>query len=137
MPCNQGFKNTAHEPCIHIKTLPDGRPVFFLCQVDDFLMSAPTTDIAENEFSVTQKSLVNPLKLLGTITAFNGMDIDQTQDCIKISCQTHLAKTLKGHNWENPNQFTLTSTPLNSNKRHIAKLETTKGPSDVIEQDTP
>ena len=125
------FKNSTHEPCTCGKTLHDNAQIFFLCQVDDFLTSAPTQEIADVEFQHMQRYLKQPLKILGAVTAFNGMDISQTKDCIKISCHTHLKKVLEGHQWEQTQRSGYTNTPLNPDKRCIEKLDTCEVPTDV------
>ena len=50
---------------------------------------------------MVQKGLKEPMKWFGIVTAFNNMDVTQTRNFIKISCQTYISKILKGHGWEN------------------------------------
>ena len=51
-----GYKNTTHEPCLYIKTAKE-QSIFFLRQVDDFLISAPDEGIASTEFDLIQQGL--------------------------------------------------------------------------------
>ena len=56
-----GYKNTTHEPCLYVKQV-DGKPIFFLRQVDDFLLSANSEQIANTEFDLIQAQLREPMK---------------------------------------------------------------------------
>ena len=128
-----GYKNTTHEPCLYIKTI-DGKPIFFLRQVDDFLISTATEQTANEEFDLIQKGLREPMKRFGIVTAFNGTDIHQTKNFIKVSCKTYISKILKGHGWENLQHSATTSTPMRSDSKYIHDIETTKGPVNTEDQ---
>ena len=73
-----GYKNTTHEPCLYTKTVQN-KPIFFLRQVDDFLISADNEEITTNEFNLIQQGLKEPMKRFGIVTAFNGTDVEQSQ----------------------------------------------------------
>ena len=45
--------------------------------------------------------MTNQLHDLGIIKHFNGLDIHQTRDYIKISCKLYIDKILSHHRWEN------------------------------------
>ena len=62
-----GCKNTTHEPCLYTKTVQN-KPIFFLRQVDDFLISAQNEEITNREFDLIQKSLKEPMKRFGRVT---------------------------------------------------------------------
>ena len=128
-----GYKNTTHEPCLYAKMIGD-KPIFFLRQVDDFLISAPSEEISNKEFDAIQKGLREPMKRFGVVTAFNGTDIEQTENFIKVSCKTYISKILKGHGWENIQHSATTSTPMRSDSKYFFDLENIKGPTDVSEQ---
>ena len=51
-----------------------------------------------------------------------------------MSCQTHLKKILVGHKWETEQYKGATATPLNSDEWCIEKLDISKGPLDVQQQ---
>ena len=58
--------------------------------------------IATKLFSLIQKHLKQPLKFLGVLPMFNGLDISQSDKFILVSCSTYITKILEGHNWKRP-----------------------------------
>ena len=132
---NIGFKPTNHEPCLYGWTYND-QPIFLLRQVDDFLLSAPSLDDANKIFGFIQKGLKQDMKYIGIVTMFNGLDIDQTQGFIKLSCHTYLSKILTSKNWiaTSPNDSHSLTIPMKPTADVIKNLETETGPTDVIEQ---
>jgi hypothetical protein len=42
------------------------------------------------------------LKSQGILNSFNGIDIDQRREYVKVSCQSYLARMLKAHGWDKP-----------------------------------
>jgi hypothetical protein len=94
-----GFASTTHEKCIYQKTVA-GQKVLFLRQVDDFAVACSDTAISKEIIRQVGAQLQVPLNDLGTLTKFNGLDILQTRDYIKIYCKSFLDKVLKQHGWE-------------------------------------
>ncbi len=66
-------------------------------QVDDFAVAAPTEQIANRVFNILDDRLTFPMKCIGLISLFNGLDIAQTADFVKILCSTYLDKVLQKH----------------------------------------
>ena len=130
-----GYKNTTHESCLYVKYIED-KPIFFLRQVDDFLISSKHEQIANRQYDLIQKSLKEPMKRFGIVTAFNGTDVSQTKNFIKVSCKTYISKILKGHGWENLQHSATTTTPMRSDSKYILELETSRGPTEVQDQKT-
>ena len=64
--------------------------------MDDFLISSKDEQTAQAEFDLIQKDLKEPMKMFGIVTAFNGTDISQTRNFIKVSCRTYIGKLWKG-----------------------------------------
>ena len=71
-----------------------------LRQVDDFMISAKTQDIAESIRQQIQTHMQNELNDLGIIKRFNGMDVQQTRHFVKLSCETYIDKIISHHNWQ-------------------------------------
>jgi hypothetical protein len=74
----------------------------------------------------------NPLNDLGVIKRFNGIDILQTRDFVKISCETYIDKIVSHHNWQHEvasNQ----PIPMRADSESLRKLELSKGPEDPVE----
>jgi hypothetical protein len=74
----------------------------------------------------------NPLNDLRVIRRFNGIDILQARDFVKISCETYIDKIVSHHGWQNEiasNQ----PVPMGSDSESLRKLELSKGPDDPSE----
>ncbi len=105
-----GFRSTTHERNIYIAHL-DGTPILLLRQVDDFALASPDPAIATTIFDAIGKKLQlpgetsPPFEQLGLMSSFNGVDVHQTRDYIKLSCTSYLRRLLAGHNWETPGEF--------------------------------
>ena len=52
-----------------------------------------------------------PFKNLGLATSYNGIDVKQTQQCIKISCEDYIDCIAGSHRWTKSNPNKLTSRP--------------------------
>jgi hypothetical protein len=96
---NMGFKSTTHEKCIYQKTI-DGEKVLFLRQVDDFAVACCNPAITKEIIRQVGVQLTVPLHDLGVLTKFNGVNILQTRDYIKIHCESFLDKVLTQHGWQ-------------------------------------
>ena len=70
-----GLIPTTHEPCLY-SGLIDGHRILLLRQVDDFAVAATSEKITSRVFDLIDDHLTIPLKRLGLITLFNGLDID-------------------------------------------------------------
>ncbi len=89
--CKLGLTPTTHEPCLYSRII-EGKRIVFMCQVDDFAIAAPdqcTTDILLN---MLDKKLTMPIKRQGLMDMFNGVDVTQTKNYIKINCHTYINK---------------------------------------------
>ena len=94
-----GFTPCHHEPCLYVNNDYKGHKIYFLCQVDDFAVSAPEKNLAEQVISDINSKLTVNIRSLGVITRFNGVDIAQTKNFIKVYNKTYIEKILKGKNW--------------------------------------
>ena len=108
--------------------------IFLLRQVDDFAVSAPTSELATLLLKNIQKHLTQPLKLLGILSMYNGLDIAQTDKYIKLTCKTYLSKILQGHGWHHPTTQSKIRNPMNHDKNYIKTIETSIGSDNVHEQ---
>jgi len=55
-----------------------GERILFLRQVDDFAVASKHQQMAETLLEEINKQLRIPLKTLGIVTCFNGLDVNQT-----------------------------------------------------------
>jgi hypothetical protein len=67
------------------------------------------------------------------IKRFNGLDIQQTRDYIKISCPTYIDKIVEHHGWQNETTANL-PLPMRNDSVYQANLELSYGPDDIKEQ---
>ena len=90
------LKPTHHEPCLYSGTTADTY-VLLLRQVDDFAAGIMTEDIGKILINNIDQHLRIRIKYQGQLTMFNGMDIVQTHDYIKLHCGTYIKKALGNH----------------------------------------
>jgi hypothetical protein len=80
-----------HEPCLYSGNVASKR-VIFKRQVDNFAIAVPDEKTADILLDLIDDQLTIPLKQQGLLDMFNSVDIVQTRDNIKISCQTYIDK---------------------------------------------
>jgi len=69
-----------------------GSYTLFMRQVDDFAIATGTEDTAKQIIADINEHIRLPIKFLGKVTRFNGMDIEQTKEYVKVHCSTYLSK---------------------------------------------
>jgi hypothetical protein len=84
-----GLTPTIHEPCIYLGIIL-GERVLFMRQNDDFAISAPSQCIANHLLNLINDKLSKPMNRQGLVTLYNGLDILQTKDYIKVSCEMYI-----------------------------------------------
>ncbi len=94
-----GFKSTTHERNIYRGEV-NGETIFICRQVDDFAIASDTTVAADYIISEIDKRVSTSNKGIGT--KYNGVDILQTRDYIKLYCESYLDKVLLSHGWTEP-----------------------------------
>ena len=101
------FCSTTHDRCIYRATV-DGVPVLLLHQVDDFALVCPNEALAKRIYERIGKALQRPdeleppFKYLGPMTEFNGVDITQYDNSVKISCANYIDRVMQTHGWSTP-----------------------------------
>jgi KUP system potassium uptake protein len=85
------FSPTTHEPCLYHGFIK-GHKCYFKRQVDDFELAAPNHEIANFFYDEVDDFLTMPIKRQGIVTLFNGIDILQSRQYIKISAETYIEK---------------------------------------------
>jgi len=127
------LKPATHERCLYVRTIP-GTRLLFLRQVDDFAAAAKTEEIAMNLFHKINSCLRINIKILGKVDRFNGMDIHQTRDYIKLTCERYLQKMLKSHEWLDTSTNPDKPTPLPSDNHFMQALENAVTPNTTDEK---
>ena len=90
------LKPAGHEPSLYAG-MYRGEQVLLKKQVDGFELARAKPVIARMVFDKVDAYLTFPLKQMGLVTLFNGIDIDQTRDYIKISVETYLERVCEKH----------------------------------------
>jgi hypothetical protein len=80
-----------HEPCLHSGII-NGKQIIFKPQVDDLVIAAPNERTANILLDMLYKKLTMPIKQQGLLDMFNGIDVIQTKNYIKIDCHTFANK---------------------------------------------
>ena len=124
-----GFSSCPHEPCLYTGNYKNNK-ILFLQQVDDFAISSKNTSTINNFLEELDKHLKSPLKRLDKLTNFNGIELDQTQNYIKVYCSRYMNKILEGHGWLH-NSHSSTRTPMTSDPETIQQLAHSSGLIDV------
>jgi len=94
-----GFQSTTHEQNIYRGEVK-GEIVFVCHQVDDFAIASDTIAMADFIISEIDKCVSTSNKGIGT--KYNGVDILQTHDYIKLYCESYIDKVLLSHGWSEP-----------------------------------
>jgi hypothetical protein len=93
-----GLIPTTHEPCLY-QGIYKGQFTLFLRQVDDFAIATNSNETAQTLIMDINKGLRLPIHILGEVTRFDGMDVDQTQLYVKIHCQCYINKLIQHYPW--------------------------------------
>jgi len=93
-----GLKPTKHEPCLYHGQYR-GQYTLFMRQVDDFVVGTTHSTTATDLISDISQYLRLPIHILGEVTRYNGMDIEQTHHFVKISCHKYITKMTQSYPW--------------------------------------
>jgi hypothetical protein len=69
--------------------------MIFMQQVDDFAIAAPDAHTADILMDMLDNKLQIPIKHQGHLDMYNGVDVHQTRDYIKLTCTTFIDKISK------------------------------------------
>jgi hypothetical protein len=103
-PADFGYRNTIHEKNILHATV-DGSPTLLCRQVDDFNLSVNRPELAHKIFDVIGRRLqlpnepAPPFTELGLTSEFNGVDVLQARDFIKLHSTSYIQRLLESHKW--------------------------------------
>ena len=70
-----GFTLYRHEPYFYIHINYNGESIYFLIQVDDFVVRAPSRYTAERIITAINSQMTTRTKTLGVINKCNGIDM--------------------------------------------------------------
>jgi len=121
-----------HEPCLYLGMI-NGKRVIFKRQVDDFAIAAPDAQTADILLDMLDDKLTIPIKRQGFLDMYNGIDVYQTRDYIKIACTSFVDKCCEKYidTWMKTYMMSgLQPTPLPSNPTWMKKFNTATGDPD-------
>lgn len=101
------FTTTTHERNLYRGEI-DGKLVLVARQVDDFAIGCVCTKTLDRLIEIINSQVSTKNQGIGTPTIagishrYNGLDVHQTSDYIKISCETYISRVLQTHGWESP-----------------------------------
>ena len=134
---NLNLKPCTHEPCLYYTNDYNGtgKTVLFLRQVDDFAVACEDSTTADLVIKQINDKMTIDVKSLGVIDRFNGIDIEQTRDYVKLYNTTYINKMLLRHDWihkeVNENAFDIHTfpVPMIADNAYQRKLETQPTPT--------
>ena len=121
-----GFLPCHHGPCLYYNPNYNGHKLFFIRQVDDFAISAPTTTIANSIIASINSKMTVQIKSIRLVNRFNGVDISQTSSYVKISNKTYIEMILRDKNWLHasiPGQYSPAYIPMHSDPEFNKTIE--------------
>jgi hypothetical protein len=131
-----GLVPTIHKPCLYSGII-NGNCVLLKQQVDDFAIAAPDKHTANILLDLIDNELSIPMKCQGYLNMYNGINVLQTRDYIKISTLTFIKKISEKYLSTWMNDFTTTTdcpTPLPSDPNWTKKFNAAIGDSDSTAQ---
>ena len=125
------LKPCTHEPNLYYTNNYNntGKTVLFLRQVDDLAIACQDKELADMVIQNINDKMSIEIKHLGEISRYNGVDIDQRREYIKIHNATYISKLEHQHKW-----LAEDTTPIHS---HPLPMESTSSYLHQLEQATP
>jgi len=111
-----GFKNMMHEKNIYTGQFC-GEKVLLVRQVNNFALGCRQESNAKSVYAKIGAKLTLhneaevPFEYLGLVDSFDGCDVLQTRDYVKLSAESYIRQLLKAHGWDNPSPRELSNKP--------------------------
>jgi hypothetical protein len=117
------FRTTTHEPCLY-RGIFNGKQILICRQVDDMLIAGEEMKIVREFAEEISKHLKVTIGDKPS-THYNGLDILQAREGIKLYCGTYIRKLQKAHGW---NEISNKSSLEPIDPKKVKELESTVGP---------
>jgi hypothetical protein len=127
-----GLTPTVHEPCLY-SGMVEGKWVICKRQVDNFAIAAPDKRTANILLVKIDDKLFIPMKRQCFLDMYNGIDVAQMRDYIKVSCTTFINKICEKYLISWMQNFTSTDnrpTPLTTDSTWYKKFNAAIGDLD-------
>ena len=120
---------TVHEPCLYHGKI-DNEEVYLMRQVDDFAVASKNIHTSNKVIDMISSHLSVPMHHLGIIDRFNGVDVLQTKDFVKVYNKTYIDKILEGYDWTaTENKIHTHPIPMRDDMPFMNRLDTELGPN--------
>jgi hypothetical protein len=132
-----GLRPTVHEPCLYLSVV-DRKGVIFKRRVVNIAIAAPDERMTNILLDLIDHELSIPMKRQGYLDMYNGIDVNQTRDYIKILSKSFIDKICKKYLKSWVQHFTSTEdppTPLPTDPTWFKKFNAAVGNSDPKVQD--
>jgi hypothetical protein len=98
-----GFTATTHERNLYHGVM-NGETIYVARQVDDFAIASRKKESAVMLIEQIRAQGVEIRQEGDVCKKFNGVDVDQTREYVRIHCKSYIDRVLKSHGWIKPNQ---------------------------------
>ena len=129
-----GFKPATHEQGLYVGQI-DGEDVLVCRQVDDFASGSAKLSTAKRFIELVREHVHAEYAGMGIETEagyyqrYNGLDIIQTRNYVKIGCETYIDRMLQTHGWDAPKHGT-SHIPCPLSPAVADKLQMLEGPDE-------
>ena len=106
-----GFTSTTHERSLY-QGVYAGHRMLICRQVDDLAIGCADTDAIRDLVRVICNEDGIDLRDEGVLSSFNGVDVEQTDRYIKISCESYIEKLLSHYGWSASGSHESDSKPI-------------------------
>jgi len=103
-----GLKNTTHETNLY-RGQYLGQDVMICRMVDDLAIATASAKTAEaliakinSKLTIVSEGIGVLVERKGYHARYNGLDVYQTRDYVKLGCDTYISRLLQTHGWEAP-----------------------------------
>jgi hypothetical protein len=109
-----GFKSTTHERTSLYQGTYKGHRMLICRQVDDLAIGCADLDAIKDLVHVICVNDGIDLRDEGVLKSFNGVDVDQTDRYIKITCESYIDKLLVHYGWSSSGSRKTDEKPIES-----------------------
>lgn len=102
-----GFRHATHERNLYVGEI-SGKDILVCRQVDDFATGAAEEETSKSFIEAVRQHVATEYAGMGLPTEmgvyqrYNGVDVIQTRDYIKLGCETYIDRMMQTHGWDTP-----------------------------------
>jgi hypothetical protein len=127
-----GLTPTTHETCLYLGSY-GGQEVLIGRQIDDFLAAGRDEQPLRDLFQYLATK-INIVAEIGLVSHYNGIEIVQDRDYVKIHVSIYIGKILENHGWEREQRRNHVIEPLHPSEfKELKETVTPTEPSEKAE----